>query len=183
MDSLLSLSNLALWLVTLGNTVLIFALIRKISKGIEPKEQKLTMLEENQEIEDISLINEANEKFQIAKFPTPTLFVFISPTCEPCKNQLPQIEAVFNSRAREGLDTYIVCLSDTQTTNKFVADNQISSPVYLPSPDANSFVEKYKTFHTPSYYLIDEHSKVAKRGIVGDFDNGWLSIVREETSA
>lgn len=92
-------------------------------------------------------------------------FVFVSPHCEPCREELPHLRDL-SAKARDyGVELVLVSDEGEETTRPF-ADGKVDTLTVLVAPrNHNRFFSDYKVPGTPSFCLLDAQGKVKATGI------------------
>ncbi len=94
------------------------------------------------------------------------IFVFISPTCRPCIDELPRLKTLGSELAQEGVEMILVNTSGNHAeTMKFIEKHNISLPILITSHDGD-FMKDYKVAGTPFYCMIDASGHVKDSGFL-----------------
>lgn len=163
MESFLVVSSVLLWLVVLGNLVLTLALIRRINagsgamvdEGLEKGETAPDFAAETLDGETVTLATYAGRE---------AAFLFIHPTCGPCRDNLPKYEALASGAARSGVDLILVSSGEAEQTRALVNEFNLQLPVLIAPRGSNPFMETYKLSSTPSYCLITRQGTIETCG-------------------
>ena len=177
MDTPLLISSVLLWIVLLSNLLLTLALIRRVNKIANGDSQELPpMLQPGDQIPEFNAETVDGRVITQADYlGHETALVFISPTCGPCREEMPTLKSLYSRAKLNGVDLTLVSLGQALETQNMVEEFEIEAPV-LVAPLGNSpFGKDYKVSATPSYYLIDANGKV-KRG--GALDETWQATVK-----
>jgi len=173
MNNLIYISVVSIAVISIINTYLIIAIIKKISKlnndnnmrvlgrGIDAPNFNLHDLFNH----SINLTNLANKKF---------IMILISPQCSSCKMNIPKIEEWNKFINNKNISSIVVSLGNKRETEIFASDLQINFPIYFPV-DVNKFTDEYKIYGAPMYYFIDENAKI----IFGSVMNAEWSDIYE----
>lgn len=164
-------SNVALWVVVLFETVLLLLLLRALGElkqsisssqgygqpqdtmGIALGEQAPSFLAKNHKGDIVRFEDFAGRK---------RILAFISPGCADCKfiaeaiNSMPQDE--------QYLDWIVVGGLDSESNNSYAVENHLRIPVLTPQPGLNADV--YHIQAIPFVFLIDEIGIIRAKGIV-----------------
>ena len=161
MGQFLVLSSVMLWILVLCNLILTLALVRRVNSGSpSPKG-----LKEGQPAPNFTAENLRGEIVTLATYAQrEVVFIFVEPTCGPCREALPSYEAWGPKALQSGVDLVLVSTADAERTHRFVDEFRIKLPVLVAPRDSNPFVNDYQVSGTPSYCLIDKHGKVQSTG-------------------
>lgn len=179
-DQLLVISVVLLWVIVLLNFVLTLALIRKLnampttSTQTEPPDS----LKPGEPAPDFKSETLSGAPVTLSSYAgRATVFLFVSPTCAPCRAALPQYEAALPHAQRSGTELVLVSTADAASTRAFVEEFNISIPVLVAPRSDNPFTSDYKSLGTPSYCAIDAEGRVRSAGYP-DFRGGeWKTLV------
>ena len=180
MDQLLVISMIALWVIVLLNFVLTLALIRRLNSltadstrtpppdGLKPGEPAPEFKAETLKGATVTLSDYSGRE---------AAFVFVSPSCSPCRAALPQYEAALPAAQRSGTDLVLVSVADAAATRAFVEEYNINIPVLVAPRPGNTFMVDYKFSSTPSYCAIDAEGKVRSAGYPNFGGGEWKALV------
>lgn len=161
MEQVLVLSSVLLWIVVFCNLLLTLALVRRVNANPQPKEG----LKEGLPAPDFTAETLSGEKVTLATYAQRDVaFVFIAPTCEPCREALPSYEALGPKAMQSGVDLVLVSMANAEQTRHFVNEFNIQLPILVAPRESNSFMQDYKLSTTPSYCLIDRQGKILSSG-------------------
>lgn len=148
MEQALVLSSVLLWILVLCNLVLTLALIRRANVNSLPKEG----LKEGQPAPDFTAETLNGQKITLATYAQREVaFVFIEPTCGPCREALPSYEVLGPKAAQSGVDLVLVSMAHAEQTQRFVNEFDIQLPVLVAPRESNTFMQGYKLSTAPSY--------------------------------
>ena len=95
-------------------------------------------------------------------------FIFIAPSCAPCVDKLPTLEALAPKARKAGVEMVLVNIEgDKQATANFVKQHNVNLPVLIAPFESNSFIQDYNAAGTPFFCLVDRESKIAAAGMFG----------------
>ena len=177
MIEILAISSVLLWLVVGFNLILTLALVRRLnaldstsqsrsthpikiapaSLGPEIGQPAPAFTAQTLEGEQVTLDTYTGAGRSAA-------FVFISTTCEPCREALPSYEALLPKARQAGVDLVLVSTSDPIQTAAFVEQFNIRLPVLVAPMRDNPFMKDYNFNATPSYCLVDTQGKIRSAG-------------------
>jgi len=162
METILVISSIFLWFAVLLNILLTLGLARRV-RVASPLMESLKV---GQKAPDFSAQNIQGKTVTLAEYAgKSTAFVFVSPHCNPCREELSHLREL-SPKARE-FGTELVLVSDEgeETTRPFV-DGTVDGLTVLVAPrDRNTLFRDYKVPGTPSFYLLDVQGKVQATGI------------------
>jgi methylamine dehydrogenase accessory protein MauD len=166
----LAVSNLVLWLVVIGLSVALLAVVRQLgvlheriapvgalmlAKGLKVGESAPQIAA--QDLDGRSITVGAARADQRA-----TLIMFVSPTCPVCKTLLPILKSSLGSE-RDWLDIILASDGDTASQREYVAAHRLGGfPFIVSAPLGIS----YQVSRLPFAALIDAQGVLRARGIV-----------------
>ena len=166
----LAVSNAVLWLVVIGLSIALLAVVRQLgvlheriapvgalmlSKGLKVGELAPTLVAEDLEGRSITLgMARADERA--------TLIVFVSPTCPVCKTLLPVLKSSLASE-RDWLDVILASDGETARQREFVLAQRLGAFPYIVSAPLGI---SYQVSRLPFAVLIDAQGVLRARGIV-----------------
>lgn len=174
MQTFLITSAILSWFVILFNLILGLVLVRRFRQlDVDHKPEVLQSGEKapNFSLESLDGGITSLEDYKNQE----SLMVFVSPSCEPCRAQMPQIKALASQIEASGTQLLMVSLGDKEQTREFIDEFEMGCPVLI-SEYGGSFATNYKVPGTPAYYYIN------KKGIInggGFFDKDWLSLTKK----
>ena len=89
---------------------------------------------------------------------TKTLLLTFSTACRACERNLPNWSDIVSKLERSPFQVVGISLNPADVTQKYVLENGVSYPVFVPSDI--TFVRNYKPFLTPQAILIDVQRRV-----------------------
>ena len=101
--------------------------------------------------------------------------------CEPCRGEIPQLEAIYKQFAPRGLVMVGVSVDAFGTAGDvraFAHDHDMSYPIWL-DPD-KKFTAQFGTMGVPETFVIDRAGKIRRRqiGALPDGDTTLASAIR-----
>ena len=173
MEQVLVLSSVLLWIVVFCNLVLTLALVRRVIANPQPKEG----LKEGLPAPDFTAETLSGGRVTLATYAQrDVVFVFISPTCEPCREALPSYEALGPKARQSGVELVLVSTADAEQTHRFVNEFGIQLPVLIAHRESNSFMRDYKLSTTPSYCFVDRRGKIQATGFTNQKVGKWKAL-------
>jgi methylamine dehydrogenase accessory protein MauD len=166
----LAISNVVLWLLVIGLSVALLAVIRQLgvlheriapvgalmlAKGLKVGEFAPTIAAQDLEGRTITVgVARADERA--------TLIMFVSPTCPVCKTLLPILKSSLASE-RDWLDIILASDGETASQIEFVQAHRLGAFPYLVSAPLGI---SYQVSRLPFAALIDARGVLRARGIV-----------------
>jgi methylamine dehydrogenase accessory protein MauD len=179
MEAVLAISSVVLWVVVLFNLLLTLALVRKVNslpQGMGAGMPQPELLKSGEPAPAFRLPTLQGQETSLADYAgREVAMVFVSPSCSPCRAQMPTIKELYPQAKRQGTELLVVSLGGPDETQTFVGEFQLESPV-LVTQYGSSFATEYKVAGTPSYYLIDKSGKIKEGGF---FDNKWQELTKK----
>lgn len=184
MESVLVVSSILLWILVLLNLLLTLALARRLnartSQFGDPFAD-MPKLELGQPAPDFSAETLDGSQVSLASYAGRNVaFVFISPTCSPCREKMPAFNALQPKAKGAGVELVLVSDSGRDETRTFSAEFTTSLPLLIASRTDNPFMKDYKANGTPFYCLVAADGNVQATGFL---DDGWEALTKTwETS-
>lgn len=174
MEQLTIINTVVMWMVIVANLLLTLALIRRIN-SMTP--QRLKPLDIGQEAPDFTAETIEGESVTLATYQgRSTAFVFISPSCHPCREELPSLKALYPMAVKAGVELILVSVVEKDETKSFKEEMEINLPILIAPMGKNPFTQDYKTGGTPFYCMINANGKVEATGFL---DEKWQKLKEE----
>ena len=175
MLSILLISSILLWIVVSLNLLLSFAIIRRLPSA-QLEQQGLEVGSFAPPFAASTLTGAEITLRSFAK--TSVALLFISPTCGPCREILPELESLWPKAQKVGTEFLVVSLANAEKTKALIEEFNIGMTVVIALPEANTFGKDYKVSATPSYCIVDKQGRVQSAGILTP-DGPWAKIAEE----
>lgn len=176
MEQILIVSSILLWVVVLFNLLLTLALVRRMSNW-SATTRDVETLEIGQRAPDFTAETLDGRTVTLADFDgRPLALVFMSPTCSPCMERLPELEALGPKARRSGVELVLVYKTDLAETRAAVGEHGITLPALAAPETSNPFWQDYMVAGTPFYCVLDEDRKVLSTGLFGP---EWRRLTQE----
>src|SRR5438105_1250007 len=127
---LLVVSSIGLWVLLVLNFLLVLALVQRqntiISATVKSSANALlgqpapTFTAQTVSGEQITLSNFASRKLAM---------VFVSPTCGPCRDELPLIQSLHSNIQLAGMDLVLVSNADLVNSQSMVKEFELTMPI------------------------------------------------------
>lgn len=162
MEPILMVSSILLWIVVLFNLLLTVALIRRnVAKHPGFDMENVPTLEIGSQAPDFTAETLNGKIVSLADYAgRPVIFVFISPTCQPCFDKLPALQAMGQEAQQFGVELILVNAANRMQTQEFVNEYDIALPILSAPRGSNPFLEDYRALGTPFYCFVDEQRQV-----------------------
>ena len=174
-------SYVALWAVVLFQGLVIFILLRQLGVIYLGTAQGVARdgLSQGQRAPEFSLPTLDGQAVALSGFRgMPLLLVFGSPSCAPCKNLLPDLEA-FATEKRDELRVLFLSRGEIEESRRFAQELAVRVPVAV-HPD-ESLPEQYKVRVTPFAFLIDGEGVVRAKGLANN--RAHLDMLLQQAAA
>jgi peroxiredoxin len=170
-----TISYIVLWLLVLFQLLLTFALIRRIDTQAKTLSEGVASgLTLGTQVPDFTAHTLAGEPITLAdQTGKTTVYVVVSPDCKPCKQLLPSINNLGNSRKPPNHQMMIVSLGDKARTEELVTELQLDLPMAIAPREENSFMVDFKLQGTPTFLLVDAQGKLRASGYPSDDSPEW----------
>jgi methylamine dehydrogenase accessory protein MauD len=94
------------------------------------------------------------------------LLIFITPSCLSCRELIPGINEVMDTRQDE-FDVVVVCRGDVTSCREFARRQRLKAQMLV---DTDGHVhESYEVEVTPFAYVLDDEQRVLIRGVANDW--------------
>lgn len=161
MSDLLVASVILLWILVLLNLVLTLAIIRRLN--VSPRGED--GLKTGTVAPNFTATTVEGAPVSLSTYAGRTVaFLFISPTCGPCREALPRYAALYSKAQRSGVVLVLVSDADGTQTQALVDEFQIEMPVLVAPRESNSLIKDYKIEGTPAYCVVDPDGRVRSSG-------------------
>jgi peroxiredoxin len=172
MQNLLFVSSILLWILMFLNILLTIGLAKRISRQFP----KMESLKVGQSAPDFKAWTLDGEPVTRASYDgQSTAFVFMSPHCDPCRDEIPKLEMLRPQAEAHGHSLILVSNSEESETRAFLKELGSTLPVLVAPHERTSFLRDYKFSATPSYCFVGRDGKVKAAGVGVIELNGMLS--------
>src|ERR1051326_465171 len=192
MGNVWSASLIVLWLLVLVVIFLLTGVLRELgvlqlrfgtSPGVLITE---TGLDRGAVAPDFNLIEVAQandgalQRVRLSEFANgrPTVLVFLSPNCLSCRDLVPHLNEISDTRA-DDFAFLVICRGRFDACNEFRRSVRLKQRM---APDSSGELEaSYDVKYTPFAYLIDSQQRVLIRGIANDWVQFEALLAQEGT--
>jgi peroxiredoxin len=162
MENILIISTILLWILMLFNILLTIGLARRINTRLP----QLETLKVGQKAPDFTAWTLEGIPVTLADYAGRTVaFVFISPGCDPCRDEMPRLERLRPQAEQRDLLLALVSDVNEEETRTFVKELGSTLPVLVAPHGRTSFLNDYKSTATPSFCWIGQDGKVQAAGV------------------
>lgn len=177
MELVLVVSSILLWILVLFNLLLTLAVARRLNaKTSRDLLIDIPKLERGQQAPDFVAKTLDGSPVSLANYAGRAVaFIFMSPTCSPCREKMPMLNALQPITRRAGVEIVLVSDSDHAETKNFSDDLATSLPILIAPRVNNPFMTDYKANGTPFYCLVAVDGRVQSTGF---FDDEWEALVK-----
>jgi len=162
MESILVLSTILLWALVLLNLLLTLGLARRVRAAFP----KIEMLKVGQQAPDFTAQTLQGQAVSLADYAGRAVaFIFTSPHCQPCREQLPTLQALKPKAEEFNVELVMVSDANENETRTLASELDGSLPILIAPRERTTFIADYKATAMPSYCLVDAHGKVRAAGI------------------
>ncbi|MBU2611960.1 MAG: peroxiredoxin family protein [Chloroflexi bacterium] len=162
METILVVSSLLLWVMVLLNLLLTLGLARRVRAAFP----KMEMLKVGQQAPDFTAQTLQGENISLAHYAGKAVaFIFISPDCKPCLDELPRLEGLRPKARQFGAELVLVSDANATKTQSLVEEHRLDLPILIAPRENNPFFVDYKAMGAPFYCLVDAQGKVQANGM------------------
>jgi methylamine dehydrogenase accessory protein MauD len=181
------ISSVLLWVVVLFNLLLTLALIKRVNaqpRNQAPEEPEVPRdaVPKGTEAPNFSAHTLAGETVTRDSYKgQPTMLIFVTPTCKPCRELLPILKQLAPQAKRAGVNLILVSGDMHEATQQMIDKEQIDLPVLLAPRHENTLWLDYKISGTPSFYFIDAQGIVRASGFPSPYSERWKKLLTTPT--
>lgn len=182
LETVLVISSLFLWLTVLTNVFLTLALIRRLNRT--GQSQLETGLKAGTTAPNFTAQTVQGMTKTLADYVDQAIaLIFVSPTCQPCRERLPMLQKAAIEARTSGVEFVLVSDGSPEETQIWKQEVDVQFPVLVATQGQNSFFQDYQVTSTPTFCLLGPGGKVGGAGIIGlNFDE-WRLLVNSRTLA
>ena len=171
-------SVVLLWVLVLFNLVLTLGLVRRANANAGPQPMEEEGLEAGEQAPDFTAETLDGKPVSLATYAgRAVVFLFMSPSCEACREQLPTLEVLGPAARQAGKELVYVSNAGATETLSYVQEFGVTLPVIVAPPERSSFPKDYKITNVPSYCLVDAWGKVQSSGLAMPGVGKWGELV------
>jgi peroxiredoxin len=179
MDAIIFINFVLVWVIILCNIILTLAVIRRLNSMSQPTNSSLkSELKEGEPAPDFIAETLAGEKASLSTYEgRPVAFLFVAPTCQPCRESMPKYKEAYSSAQKAGVEIVLVSIAGAEQTRTFVDEMGINMPVLVAPFESNSFMKDYKVTATPRFCMIGADGKIKAAGYPSLEWGGWKKLL------
>jgi peroxiredoxin len=108
------------------------------------------------------------------------LFIFLSTTCQHCRNAVPEIERVGEQLQRRGGKVALVFGETAEVARAYYEHLGMTLPVLIAPREITSFTHNYnRRGGVPAFVAINSSGIVTYEGVVNRREEAWRTLVHE----
>jgi peroxiredoxin len=174
METFLTINIILLWLATTTALFISLGTIRQLNALLKQASRRPEMLSAGIKAPAFKLETLEGRIVSQADYGSRALgLVFISPTCNPCRQKMPQLQEQVSLAREVGIDLLIVSLVSREETRQFATEMNVAAPLFA-LPAESTLSEDYKVSVTPSFCFINKGGTVE---VSGSLDGAWDKLV------
>ncbi|PTX64408.1 methylamine dehydrogenase accessory protein MauD [Melghirimyces profundicolus] len=180
MNEVLLYSNVLLWVVVLLIGFTLFILFRQfgevyLSTGESIARDGIAIGDHVPLLNNRRTLNGQTVRDQPGK---PTLMLFLSPTCEACKDLIPDWNQAFHER--NDIHFRVIAVGNKEKTAEMVKTRKLEGEL-IPDED-HSILEKHRVRVTPFAFILDEKGVVRGKGLCNGMEHihGLISYLNSD---
>jgi len=165
-----------LWLVVMFNTILIFALVRKVNADQSNSFQSTVdqFLSPGEHAPEFTWETLSGNFIEKSDFDDSQLvLLFVSPTCGPCRELMPDLDKLIVGAQQSGTNLLPISIGEKSSTEEIIQEFNVSTDFALASY-SDEAVLAYQVPGTHSYYVIDREGQITRGGFM---DVEWRKLV------
>lgn len=169
--TILTVSAILTWLILLLNIFFMLALAKRL-RQLNQRSPKEHILEEvrsrrGQPAPPFEAQNVAGEIVTLDNFKgTDVAFIFLSPSCPPCVERIPELNNFYSQGKTNGMKMVIVNVDHHISAETFVHQHEVQLPVLWAPQVSNPFAHNYNADSTPSFCLVDAAQRIQASGFL-----------------
>jgi methylamine dehydrogenase accessory protein MauD len=166
MEGIWLVSYIVLWVVVLALALLVFLLYRQLGIMYLGSAEGVSRdgLPKGTPAPDFSLTDQYGHVQHLADYRgRPTLLVFGSPSCSPCRILFPQLEDW--TRHHPEVGALWLNATTPEESLRFVSELGATVPVVPYTPESK-LLDKYRARVTPFAFMLDESGVIRAKGLV-----------------
>ncbi len=175
METSLVISSVLLWLIVLANVFLTLALIRRFNRTGQSVE---VGLKAGTAAPDFTAQTLQGVTKTLADYQERAIvLIFVSPTCQPCRERLPMLQKTAVEARADGVEFLLVSGGALEETRAWGQEADIQLPLLVATQNQNPFFKDYQITSTPTFCLLGVDGKVHGSNIVGGNLEDWKKLL------
>ena len=174
------ISSLFLWLIVLANVFLTLALIRRFNRTGQSRIE--VGLKAGTTAPDFSAQTLQGVTKTLADYlGQAVVLIFVSPTCQPCRESLPMLQKTAAEAKTNGVEFVLVSGGTLEETRVWDQEVDVQLPLLIATQARNPFFQDYQITSTPTFCLLGPDRKVLGSHIVGENLESWKLLADVQT--
>lgn len=177
LETALALSSVLLWLVVLVNVFLTLALIRRLNGtgqslgevGLKPGTTAPDFRAQTLQGVTKTLADYSGKA---------TVLIFVSPTCQPCRERVPMLQQTAVEASASGVEFVLISGGTMEETRAWDQEVGIQLPLLVAPQDQNPFFTDYQITSTPTFCLLGADGSVLGSNNVGQRLDSWKLLAK-----
>lgn len=162
----LIVSSVLLWTIVLFNLLLTIGLMRRANKEARPQFPEYETLPIGDTTPDFEAELLDGQTVTLANYAQRSLLmIFMSMTCAPCVEKLPQIRDLATVTSQSGVWLLLIFRESGSVVREFANEHSLNMPILI-VPPPNQLWRKYKVPGTPFYYRLNEDNVIVEKGFL-----------------
>ncbi len=171
LNIILIVNSILIWLVLLFIILFMFVLAKRIRQlGKKPLKEHLlqeAMQRQGEIAPSFEAENMAGELVTLDTFKgTPVAFIFLSPSCPPCVEKIPDLNSYYSQGKANGMEMVIVNVDEHISAEAFARQHGVQPPVLWAPQVSNPFAHNYDADATPAFCLVDAAQRIQASGFL-----------------
>lgn len=175
-ETFLVISSFSLWVVVLANVFVTLALVRRLNQGGQIVGE--IGLKAGTTAPDFTAQTLQGVIKTLADYQDQAAaLIFISPTCQPCRESLPMLQETAVEARVGGVEFVLVSGGTLEETQDWEQGANVQLPLLVATQDQNPFFKDYQITSTPTFCLLGTDGKVHGSNIVGGHFDEWTKLL------
>lgn len=190
MEPILAVNLILLWAVVLLLLLTMLMGVRRLravsqmlAAQMSPGPGSIPKLAIGEPAPDFTAFSQAGQPVTLANYRGRNIaFIFLSPHCEPCRNEVPALVKIYPMAKRSGVEMALVTMTTPTDMEPLIKEHNVQIPVLYSPPQISTLTDAYNPTHVyPFYCIVDEQGIVVSTDILGGGD--WSQRVKNWETA
>ena len=186
MEPILAINLILLWGIVLLLTTTMLVTVRRLRSALQiltaqrsPEIESIPKLTVGEAAPDFTAFNHSGRQVTLSNYlGNNIVFIFISPHCDPCRNELPELLKIYPLLKSSGIDIVLVTMSTPSDMEPLVKEYNISIPILYSPPQVTSLTDIYDPGHVyPFYCFVDAQGTIISTDLIGGTE-WWMLVQR-----